>query len=271
MLSAILLALREGIEVALVLGIVLGSLKQLDKSHLKLALWIGAASAALISLLAAVVLNWLGAEFEGRGEQIFEGSAMLFAALLISWMIFWMRRETSRTKTGIQTGVKKALGRHAWWEIFFLSFASVMRDGIELALFLLAARFASNSLQTFLGAMIGLAVAAALGWGIFTTGLKLNIKRFFWITNLFLILFAAGLIGRSIHEFNEAALLPAGVDMVWNISAILSEDSTIGQIFTALLGYSSSPSLSMVIGYIAYLVAMISMFRLPDRIKTRTI
>jgi len=270
MFPAILLALREGIEVALVIGIVLGSLKHLGQNNLRPALWYGAAVAALLSLIAALVLNWLGTEFEGKGEQIFEGSAMLFAALLLSWMIFWMRRESVGVKTVIETEVHKAVGQQRGLEIFLISFTAVMRDGIELVLFLLAARYASNSLQTISGALIGLALAAVLGWGLFTSTLKLNLKRFFWITNILLILFAAGLIGRSIHEFNEASLIPAGVDMLWNFSTVLSEDSSLGQILTALLGYSSSPSLSMVIGYIAYLAAMLSIFLLPRQFKKIT-
>jgi high-affinity iron transporter len=270
MFPSILLALREGIEIALVIGLVLGSLNQLGQNRLKPALWYGAISAALLSVLIALALNWVGAEFEGVGEQIFEGAAMLLAAGLMSWMMFWMRRENSGMHRSIYTEVQKAANQRGGIEIFLLSFASVMRDGIELTLFLLATRYASDSFQTVSGALLGLAIAAVLGWGIFSSSMKLNIRRFFLITNLLLIFFAAGLIGRGIHEFNEAGLLPAGIEPVWNISALLSEDSPLGQIFTALLGYSSSPSLSMVIGYLVYLVAMLSLFRFPARSKPRT-
>ena len=270
MLAAILLALREGIEVALVIGLVLSSLKQLGQQKLHSALWIGAASAATLSLVIALILNWLGAEFDGKGEQIFEGSAMLLAAGLMSWMIFWMRRESSGIRASIQNGVQKAAGNHERLEIFLIAFTAVLRDGIELALFLLAARFASDPAQTVSGAVIGLAIAAALGWSLFTTSMKLNLNRFFLVTNFLLIFFAAGLIGRGIHEFNEASLLPTGIETVWNLSGVLSENSTVGQLFTALLGYSSSPSLSMVIGYILYLGAMLSLFRPSTRLITRS-
>jgi high-affinity iron transporter len=259
MLPAILLSLREGIEIALVIGIAQSTLQKLNRGDLKRMLWFGAASAALVSFIVALILNQIGAEFEGVGEQIFEGSAMLFAATLLTWMIFWMRHTNSRMKSAIEAEVR-ASSSQGGFQLFFLAFTSVMRDGIELALFLFAAKLASDPLQSISGAVIGLAIAAALGWGIFTSSLKMDVRRFFTITNVLLILFAAGLVGRGIHEFNEAALIPAGIESLWNLSAFLSEESPIGQVLTTLFGYSSSPSLSMTLGYTGYLIVMVSVF-----------
>lgn len=265
MLTALLLALREGIEVALIIGIVLGTLKHLKRPDLKPMLWYGAASAALLSLMIAIILNWIGAEFEGLGEQIFEGATMLLAAGLLSWMIFWMRRENSNMRQSIELTVRKSSSGMGKFELFSLAFSGVLREGIELVLYLLAARFTSAPLQTIGGAAAGLILAAVVGWGLFASSLRLNLNKFFLITNIFLIIFAAGLVGRAIHEFNEAALMPAGVEAMWNLNPLIPEDSAVGQILTAMVGYSSAPSLSMVIGYLTYLVVMVSMIRMPAR------
>ena len=261
MLPALLLALREGIEIALIIGVVYGTLNRLKRLDLKKFLWYGAASAAALSVILAVILNWIGAEFSGIGEQIFEGSTMIVAAVLLSWMIFWMRRENSNMRSSIESNVRQAVTGPGKFELFMLAFSGVFREGVELVLYLLAARFTSAPLQTISGAVVGLIIAAVLGWSLFASSLRLNLNKFFVVTNIFLILFAAGLVGRAIHEFNEAALMPAGIESMYNLTPVLSEDSAVGQILTALIGYSSAPSLTMVIGYIAYLVVVVAMIR----------
>jgi high-affinity iron transporter len=252
MLPSFVLALREGLEAALIIGIVLSVLRTMERQNLNSTVWIGALSAGVVSILAAIGLNWIGAEFKGQGEQLFEGITMLLAAGVLTWMVFWMRKQFKTIKQEIELGVRQATQGQGQRALFFLAFLPVVREGIELALFLLAARLTSSPFQEFLGAGLGLTSAALIGWVVFATSRRLSLSRFFQSTNVLLALFAAGLVGLGIYEFNELGWIPAIIEHVWNLNAFLPEESTLGQLLKALIGYNSSPSLSQVIAYLGY-------------------
>jgi len=252
MATSFILSLREGLEAALIIGIVLSVLRKMERPNLNSSVWLGAFSAGLVSILAAIGLNWIGAEFEGQGEQLFEGITMFLAAGVLTWMVFWMHKQSKTMSQEIEAGVRQAAQGQGQRALFFLAFLAVVREGIELALFLLAARLASNPLQEFLGAVLGIGTAALLGWVIFASSRRLSLTRFFQLTNVLLALFAAGLVGLGIHEFNELGWIPAMVDPIWNLNALLPGESTLGQLLKALVGYNSSPSLSQVIAYVGY-------------------
>lgn len=260
MATSFLLSLREGMEAALIIGIVLSVLRKMGLQNFNSTVWVGALSASMVSILAALGMNWIGAEFEGQGEQLFEGFTMLLAAGVLTWMVFWMRKQSRTMKQEIELGVRQATQSKGQRALFFLAFLAVVREGIELALFLLAARLASNPLQEFLGASLGIGTAVLLGWIIFATTRRLSLSKFFQSTNILLALFAAGLVGLGIHEFNELGWIPAIVDHVWNLNGLVPDESTLGQLLKALVGYQSSPSLSMVIGYLGYFSVLAGLF-----------
>ena len=216
MLPGFLLSLREGLESALIIGIVLGVLHKIQRPDLKTFVWGGSVSAIILSIAAAVLLIKLGAELEGTAEEIFEGIAMLLAAGILTWMIFWMRAHTDTLKTDLEANVRQATLRSGMGPIFLLAFLSVVREGLELVLFLVAAQMTSDGLQTLFGALIGLGTATLIGWIIFATTRNLPLKRFFQVTNMLLILFAAGLVAHGIHGFNEAGIIPPIIDHVWD-------------------------------------------------------
>lgn len=257
MLASYLLSLREGLEAALIIGIVLGALTRMKRTELNAQVWKGVGAGGVMSLAAAIALNLLGMEFEGRGEQIFEGAALLLAAGVLTWMIFWMREHGKLLKGEIERRTSLAsLGKGG--ALFALAFLAVFREGIELALYLLAARLASSPLQMLAGALMGLASAAALGWGLFSSTRRLNLGKFFSATNILLVIFAAGMVGLGVRELNEAGIIPAMVEHVWNLNPILSDQSEAGMVLKALVGYNSSPSLSGVIAYLGYLAGIIT-------------
>ena len=253
MLSGFLLAVREGVEAGLVLSIVVGVLHKLGRRELVSAVWAGTASAIFGSLLLAVGLNLLGSAFSGPGEPVFEGSAMLLAAGVLTWMNFWMRRHSGPLANKIESEASLANPSNARKALFFLAFLSVIREGAELSVFLLAVSLTASRLQELAGAVLGIATAALLGWAFLSTARRMNLKLFFRFTNAFLILFAAGLVGLAIREFNEIGWIPAIVTPLWNLAAILPDQSLVGQILQTLAGYTSSPSLSQVIAYLGYL------------------
>ncbi|MBK6431067.1 FTR1 family protein [Candidatus Amarolinea dominans] len=269
MLPAFLLALREGLEAALIVGIVLGALRKLGHNRQQGSVWQGVVAAVAVSLVAALLLYAVGLKMEGAAEQIFEGVTMLLAAAILTWMIFWMQTQGRRINRELETGVRQAVsgmgGNKGHWALFSVAFIAVLREGIETALFLTATTFTAGGQATLLGALLGLSAAAALGYILFATTRQLNVKRFFQVTSVLLILFAAGLVAHSIHEFNEVGWIPAVVEHLWDTNGLLDENSGLGLILKALFGYNGNPSLTEVLGYVVYWAALIfGVRRLPQ-------
>ena len=252
MLASFLLSLREGIEAALIIGIVLGAVNKLNRRDLIPSAWYGTVCAILVSLIAGIALTALGLSLEGAAEQIFEGIAMLAAACVLTWMIFWMNGQAHYIKGELESGVSRASSSGGGRAIFSLAFLAVVREGIELALFLTAATFATDPQSTLIGATLGLGTAALLGAALFASTLRLNLLRFFKVTGVLLILFAAGLVAHGIHEFNEVGWIPPVIEHVWNLNPFLDENSTVGSLLKALFGYNGNPSLTEALGYAAY-------------------
>jgi len=251
LLSSYILSLREGLEAALILGIVLGALRQTHRLDLSPSVWLGAGSAALISLVTAILLTRLGLELKDPAEAIFEAITMLLAAAILTWMVFWMSQRARNLKRDLESGVQKA-SQTGKWSLFGLAFLAVLREGVELALFLTAAVFSSGTRQAVLGAFFGLGTSAFLGWFLFATTLRLDLKRFFQITGILLIFFAAGLVAHSFHALNELGWIPPVIEHIWNLNPLLNDQSTLGQLLAALFGYNGSPSLTEVLAYALY-------------------
>src|SRR5574339_388926 len=263
MLPTYLLSLREGLEAALIIGIVLGALSKIRRTDLAPAVWLGALSAVGVSILTAILLTGFGMSLEAEAEQIFEGITMLIAAGILTWMIFWMRKQARFLKSELEAGVNKAAASTGKGSMFWLAFIAVVREGIELALFITAAFFAgdqsqvtSNIIQTLAGTILGLGTAILLGWTLFATTVRLDLRRFFQVTGILLILFAAGLIAHSVHEFNEAGWIHAIVEHVWDVNMVISQTSLLGQLLQTLFGYNSTPSLTEAFAYFAYIATV---------------
>jgi len=271
MASSFLLSLREGLEAALIVGIVFGALRKTGRSDLRRWVWGGVISAIAFSLLAAVSLGVFGAQMEGHAEEIYEGVAMLTAAGLLTWMILWMQKQSRQIKTRLETEVSQAVLVGGKWALFLLAFLAVGREGFELALFLTASTFSAGAVQTSVGAMLGLGTAILLGWLLYTSTVRLNLKAFFQVTGVLLVLFAAGLVAHGVHELNEAGLIPAIVEHLWDVNHLVDENSTIGAIMKALFGYNGNPSLSEVAAYVLYLGGMATVWVWQSRPRMRAV
>ncbi|MBI5943143.1 MAG: FTR1 family protein [Chloroflexi bacterium] len=265
MVSSYLLSLREGLEAALIIGIVLGALRKVRRTDLAPALWLGTLAATGVSVLAAVLLTLFGLSLEGPAEKIYEGITMFLAAGILTWMIFWMSGQARNLKGELEDGVNKAATGYAAGKnsIFWLAFVAVVREGVELALFITAAFFAgnneqvgANTIQTLAGVVLGLGTAVLLGWSLLASTVRLDLRRFFQVTGLLLILFAAGLVAHGIHEFNEINWIPSVVEHVWDVNFFIDEKSVFGELLKTLFGYNGNPSLTEMIGYIGYLITV---------------
>lgn len=267
MITSLLLSLREGLEAALIIGIVLGALRKSGRSDLNRSLWMGVLTAVLVSLLTALLLRAIDQELKGSAEQIFEGVTLLLAAGVLTWMIFWMQSQSGSMKSQLEGNVKQAAIHAGGGALYFLAFISVVREGIELALYLTAASLASNGIQTLLGTLIGLLSACLLGYMIYSSAIRLNLRRFFKLTGLILILFAAGLIAHSVAEFNEAGIIPTIISPIWNLNSLLDDHSIIGMIFSTLFGYHGNPSLTEALGYGVYILVTLFIFVKPKNLQ----
>jgi high-affinity iron transporter len=256
MLASALITLREGLEAALIVGVALGVLRRLGYADRSKPVWAGVLVAVLVSVVAGLALNALGVAFVGRGEEIFEGVAMLLAATVLTWMIFWMQRQGRQVQTELELDVRRATASDNAWALFSLAFVAVVREGIETVLFLTAAAFSATPAQTLIGGVLGLLIAVVLGWMMFTAGKQLNVRAFFRTTSILLILFAAGLLAHGVHELQEASLLPTIIEHVWDMNHILDEDGTVGVFLKALFGYNGNPSLVEVTSYLGYFLAI---------------
>lgn len=258
-LSALLIALREGIEMALVVGIVLAYLGQTGTMRAARWVWAGVAAASAVSLGFLGVLNALHAEFQGATEQIFEGVTMVLAAAFLTWMILWMLRNARYLKGELHRGVEAALARGgAAWGLFLLVFFAVVREGVELALLL----FAAPGEGKLIGTVIGLAIAVGVGVVIYAFGRAIDLRTFFRVTSALLVLFAAGLIAHAAHEFAEAGILAAiEGPKLWTTKAFLPDNEGLGSILRALFGYQDEPTVIELVTYLGYFLAVWLLWR----------
>ena len=269
MSSSLLITLREGLEATLILGIILAYLKKSGDSDASRSVWLGTGLAIAVSVIVGSIIFLAASELDGRAEEIFEGVAGLTAAGLLSWMIFWMYRQSASIKGHLHGQIQTALSSRSSLGLIMLSFVAVVREGIETALFLFAAttREGSAGLYAF-GGILGLVIALAIGIGIYRGASRLDLKRFFAVTSLLLVLFGAGLLVHGIGELQEAGAIPPLVEHIWDSSRLLPEASTFGGFLTTTLGYRASPSLVEVIAYFGYLGLALAGYLYP-RAKRR--
>jgi high-affinity iron transporter len=264
--AGLLLTLREGLEAALLIGITLGAIQRMRQPSLRRFVWLGVAAAVLISLAVAASLQAVGATLTGDAEAIFEGMTLLLAAGVLTWMILWLQRQGRRTQVVLETDVQRAAQRQQSSIIFLIAFTAVLREGIETALFLSAAAMTARAVDVLAGALLGLVAAVTLGYALYASALRLNLHRFFQVTGLLLMLFAAGLVAHAVHELNEVGMIPAIVAPLWDINHVLDENSYLGLVFRALFGYNANPSLSEALAYSAYFVMLgVVLLRMPRR------
>lgn len=222
MLSAFLIALREGVEAALVVGIVLVYLARTGRSYLSRYVWGGVAAAVALSLAVAIALERFNISEDG-----FEGLMYLVASFFVVTMILWMNRVAKHLKTEIEQKVEKYAGRAgsaAGWGIALFVFLMVLREGAELALILRAVELSTEGLQTWIGTVVGIALAVAVGLFFFKGTLKVPLHRFFAVTSTILILVAIQLAVTGLHELSEARWIPSSKTEMAVIGPIVRND-----------------------------------------------
>jgi high-affinity iron transporter len=261
--GAALVTTREGLEASLIVGFVLGYLATTENRRYFRIIWLGTAAAVALSIVTGAALFFTVGELEGRSEQIFEGIAMLSAVTVLTWMIFWMRKQAKNIKHELEARLANAIAAGSALGLASVVFFAVLREGWETALFLFAVSESSTPLATGIGAVAGLVVSISLGVALYMGSRRLNLRQFFTVTGVLLIVFAAGLLAHATHEFQEAGLLPMTVEHVWDTNRVISEDSTSGKFLTALFGYNGNPSLLELVVWLGFLVTGLALFLRP--------
>jgi high-affinity iron transporter len=267
--ASFVIALREGIEAALIVSIILAYLKQLGATDRSRLVWWGTALAVVLSALIGTVIFVAGAEFEGTTEEVFEGVVTLAAVGVLTWMIFWMRRQGARIKSELQERVDTALVAGGL-ALAGLAFFAVLREGVETALFLFAAANGTAVEGTpvapaaqLAGAALGLAIAIVLGVLLYRGGIRMNLRSFFRVTGWILIVVAAGLFAYGLHELQEAGWIAFLEAHAFDLSGSLPDDEGLGAILRGLVGYNADPTWLEVVGWLAYLLVVGALFLRP--------
>lgn len=253
MAGAFLITLREALEAALIIGIVLGYLAKIGQTRWTSHVWVGTGLAVLASAATAYLFERLVGGFEGRSEEIFEGVVMLIAVVVLTSMILWMQRQARQIKGELQHRIDATLASGQVWGLSALAFFAVYREGVETVLFLKAAVLAGGTGGALVGGLLGILLAVAIAYLLFRTSVSFNLRQFFLITGSVLVLFAAGLLAHGIHELQEAGVVPVIIEHLWDMNGILDEKGPVGSFLKALFGYNGNPSLLEVVAWLAYL------------------
>lgn len=262
MLIAFLIMLREGIEAALIVGIIAGFLKQAGHTDLMPKVWLGVILAALLCLALGWGIHRATGEIPQKQQEFVVGIIGLVAVVMLTYMVLWMKKAAKSMKQQLHDSVQTALnqGRGQGWALVGMAFLAVAREGLESVFFLLAVFQQSPDASMPVGAVAGLLAAALIGGLVYRGGMRLNLSRFFRWTGAFLILVAAGLLAGSLRALHEAGVWNHLQSVVFDTSAYLHEDSPLGVLLGGFFGYTHRPTQGELLVWFAYLVPVMVWF-----------
>ncbi|MBK1624356.1 iron uptake transporter permease EfeU [Afifella marina] len=267
MLASFLIMLREGLEAALVTGIIATYLRQTGRSAWMPLVWVGIFLAVALSLFVGAALQWVSAEFPQKYQELFEACVGLVAVVILTSMVFWMRKAARSIKAELHDSIDAALSapKGAAWALIGLVFFAVAREGLESIFFLLAIFQQSSGPGVPLAALAGVLVSVAAGFAIYAGGLRLNLRRFFRWTGVFILFVAAGILASALGNLHEAGLWNGLQTPAYDLSRVLPVSSVVGTILSGILGYQESPSVGEILLYVIFLGVSLFFFLKPPR------
>ena len=262
MVAAYLIMLREGVEAALIVGIVASYLKQSGRARWLPLAWVGVGAAVAVCLAVGFALVSANREFPQREQELFEGLVALLATTILTSMVFWMKKAARSIKAQLHDSIDAALrpGDRQGLALIGMAFCAVGREGLESLFFLLAIIQQSEGWAMPLGAALGLASAIGVGFAIYYGGVRLNLRRFFLWTGGFIIFVAAGLLAGAVRAFHEAGLWNGLQRAAFDLSPVLPQDGLIGTLLSGVFGYQDAPTVGEVIVYFAFLIPALILF-----------
>ncbi|MGN9838410.1 iron uptake transporter permease EfeU [Nonomuraea sp. H19] len=268
MLASYLIGLREGLEAALVVSVLVAFLVKSDRRDTLPHVWSGVGAAVALSAGFGALLTFTAAHLDFTGQELFEAIASLLAVAFVTGMIFWMRR-AARALSGELRGKLSDALEVGSLAVVVMAFLAVAREGLETALlFFASAQSAATTAQPVIGITLGLITAVVIGWGIYRSAIKINLTKFFTWTGLLLILVAAGIFKYGVHDLQEAGMLPGLSTYAFDISGALPADSWYGALLGGMLNITPQPSVAEVVAWAAYLIPTLFLFLRPQRTKS---
>jgi high-affinity iron transporter len=269
--------LREGIEASMIVAILLAYLARIDQRRHFRDVWLGVAAAFILVLGGGIAAYFLIKHYDGSNIQTyFETATYVIAAGVLTFMTFWMHKHARTMAKDLERRSEVALTKGGRVGLGLLAFQAVGREGLETMVFTLAIVFASSRQAAtpvhgnllLVGAVLGLACALGIAFAIYKVGAKLNLRRFFQVLGLVLMLFAAGLLSDAVENLQHLGWLPFGTHVVWNTSGVVTESSSLGDVLHSLVGYAERPTVLQIIVWVIYVVTSMSIFLYLGRDRT---
>jgi high-affinity iron transporter len=268
MLSTFIIALREGLEAALIVGILVAYILKSDRRQLLLPLWSGVGAAIVGSIGIGFILSRTSEELTERAEEIFVGTTSFLAVALVTWMVFWMKATARALKDTLHEKVETAamVGPLA---LAAAAFFAVAREGLETALFVYSNfQVAGSKIPATVGLVSGLLLSVFLGYAIYRRAIKFNLSKFFTITGVALIVVAAGVLSYGIHEFQELGWLPGEESYAWDVTSWMAADSIMASLLAGTIGFDTTMSWLQLLAYGAYILGTLYLYLRPAKSLT---
>ena len=273
MIANLLIALREGLEAALVVSIIVAYLVKTDRRDALPKLWIGVGLATLIPLVAGAIMTWGPKTLSFQGQEILGGTLSFVAVGLVTWMIFWMGKNARELKGELEGSLSKALAEDgSGWGVVWIAVVAVGREGVETALFVWAtvrSSIETSIMQTTAGVVTGLVLAIVLGVLIYQGAVRINLRIFFAVTGYFLIVVAAGIVAYGIGDLQEAGVLPGIMSHAWDLSSYLPASTSplhwLYVLLQAMFQFNLQPTVLQAVGWCLYIVPVLTLLTLQIR------
>lgn len=270
MIPTFVITLREGVEAALIVGIIAAFLVKEGRRDALRQMWIGVAIAVTLCVGAAVVLEIIGQELPQRQQEGLETVVGLIAVMAVTYMIVWMRRNARGIKATLEGEAASALAAGSTMALVAMAFLAVLREGLETSVFLLAAfQNATDTAAAGSGAVLGLIAAAAIGLGLYRGGVRINLTRFFRVTGVVLVFVAAGLMATAAHTAHEAGWINGLQGQAIDLSWLVQPGTISGSLLTGMLGLQPSPTVIEAMVYLLYAVPMAIYVLWPSEVRLR--
>jgi high-affinity iron transporter len=261
-----LIGLREGVEAALIVSILLGYLSSTGRTELQHHVWRGVGVAVLFSIGIASTLQVISSELSDRVEPVFTGAMSLVAVAFVTWMVFWMKRTARTIGADLRGRLDAAALGGSMVAVSGMAFAAVAREGSETAVFFwAAARAAGQQGAALVGLLLGLSTAVAFGWAVYRSTRRVNMHKLFKVTGIMLVFVAAGVMSYAVSEWQEVNLLPGAGNVVLDLSRWLPEGSVAGVLASGLFNLHARTTGLQAAAYLTYLLAVLPLLLRPRK------